>query len=92
VLLWLALRPASFATGLWSALVSSIYVEISLEGFPLLGLFWALFVIDWLRDPATAGRLRGFSAGMIVLPLLWALPFRGATYVASVLCDSFSLP
>ncbi len=92
VLLWLALRPASFANGFLSAFVAAIYVEISLEGFPLLGLFWALFVVDWLRDPAKANRLRGFSAGMILLPALWALPFRGTTYVVSILCDSFSLP
>ncbi|MGN7929792.1 hypothetical protein [Sphingopyxis sp. 22461] len=92
ILLWLALRPASFANGLWSALAASIYVEISLEGFPFLGLFWALFVFDWLRDPAKASRLRGFSAGMILLPALWSLPFRGAAYLSTVFCDSFSLP
>ena len=92
VLLWLALRPASFANGLLSALAASIYVEISLEGFPFLGLFWALFVFDWLRDPAKASRLRGFSAGMILLPALWSLPFRGTAYLSAVFCDSFSLP
>lgn len=92
VLLWLALRPATFANGFLSALVASIYVEISLEGFPFLGVFWALFVLDWLRDPARRGRLRGFSAGMILLPALWSLPFRGSGYVSSVFCDSFSLP
>lgn len=92
LLLWLALRPASFANGLLSALAASIYVEISLEGFPFLGLFWALFVFDWLRDPAKASRLRGFSAGMILLPALWSLPFRGTTYLSTVFCDSFSLP
>ena len=91
-LLWLALRPASFTNGCLSALLASIYVEISLEGFPFLGLFWALFVFDWLRDSAKASRLRGFSAGMILLPALWSLPFRGATYLSSVFCDSFSLP
>lgn len=91
-LLWLALRPPSFANGLLSALVASIYVEISLEGFPFLGLFWALFVFDWLRDRAGADRLRGFSAGMILLPALWSLPFRGPAYLSSVFCDSFSLP
>ena len=91
-LLWLALRPASFANGLQSALVASTYVEISLEAFPFLGLFWALFVFDWLRDPAKASRLRGFSTGMIVLPALWSLPFRGTAYVGAVFCDSFSLP
>lgn len=92
VLLWLALRPASFANGFLSAFVASIYVEISLEGFPFLGIFWALFVLDWLRDPASESRLRGFSAGMILLPALWSLPLRGTHYVASVFCDSFSLP
>lgn len=91
-LLWLALRPARFGNGFLAALVASIYVEISLEGLPFLGLFWALFVFDWLRDPAAGPRLRGFSAGMILLPALWALPFRGPTYLASVFCDSFSLP
>jgi len=92
ILLWLALRPASFANGLLSALAASIYVEISLEGFPFLGLFWALFVFDWLRDPAKSSRLRGFSAGMILFPALWSLPFRGTTYLSTVFCDSFSLP
>lgn len=92
VLLWLALRPASFANGFLSALIASIYVEISLEGFPFLGIFWALFVIDWLRDRTKESRLRGFSAGMILFPALWSLPFRGTSYVSSVFCDSFSLP
>lgn len=92
MLLWLALRPASFANGLLSALVATIYVEISLEGFPFLGLFWALFVLDWLCDPTKASRLRGFSAGMILLPALWSLPFRGTTYLSTVFCDGFSLP
>ncbi len=92
ILLWLALRPASFANGFLSAFVASIYVEISLEGFPFLGVFWALFVLDWLRDPARGTRLRGFSAGMILLPALWSLPLRGSSYVLSVFCDSFSLP
>lgn len=91
-LLWLALRPPGFGNGFLAALVASIYVEISLEGLPFLGLFWALFVFDWLRDRAAAARLRGFSAGMILLPALWALPFRGPAYFASVFCDSFSLP
>ena len=92
VLLWLALRPATFANGFLSAFIASVYVEISLEGFPFLGVFWALFVLDWLRDPARASRLRGFSAGMILLPLLWSWPLRGTSYVSSVFCDSFSLP
>lgn len=92
LLLWLALRPPTVANGFLSALVASLYVEISLEGFPFLGVFWALFVLDWLREPARANRLRGFSAGMILLPLLWSLPFRGATYPSRVFCDSFSLP
>lgn len=92
VLLWLALRPATLANGFLSAFIASIYVEISLEGFPFLGIFWALFVLDWLRDPAKASRLRGFSAGMILLPLLWSWPLRGTSYVSSVFCDSFSLP
>ena len=91
-LLLLALQPGSFSNGFLSALVASIYVEISLEGLPFLGFFWALFVLDWLRNPEGAIRLRGFSAGMILLPALWSLPFRGVTYVASVFCDSFSLP
>lgn len=92
ILLWFALRQASFANGLLSALTASMYVEISLEGFPFLGLFWAVFVFDWLRDPAKASRLRGFSAGMVLLPALWSLPFRGATYLSTIFCDSFSLP
>lgn len=91
-LLWLALRPPGFGNGLLAALVASIYVEISLEGFPFLGLFWALFVFDWLRHPSSAGRLRGFSAGMILLPALWSLPFRGPAYLSGIFCDSFSLP
>ncbi|HET6523248.1 hypothetical protein [Sphingopyxis sp.] len=91
-LLWLALRPATIGNGLLSALIASIYVEISLEGFPFLGFFWALFVFDWLHDPSKADRLRGFSAGMILLPALWSLPFRGPAYLSSVFCDSFSLP
>lgn len=91
-LLWLALRPAGFSNGFLSAFVASIYVEISLEGFPFLGLFWALFVLDWLRDPAKASRLRGFSVGMILFPALGALAFRGPAYLSSVFCDSFSMP
>ncbi len=92
LLLWLALRPATFLNGLLSAFVASIYVEISLEGLPFLGFFWALFVLDWLRDRASEGRLRGFSAGVILLPALWVLAFRGTANLAAGFCDSFSLP
>lgn len=92
ILLWLAVKPARFSAGLLAALVASAYVEISLEGLPFLGFFWALFTFDWLRDPGKAGRLAGFSAGLIALPALWLLVFRGPTYVSTAYCDSFSLP
>lgn len=45
-LLWLAIRPAHFCTGLAAAFVASIYVEISLEGLPYLAFFLALFALD----------------------------------------------
>ena len=62
------------------------------KDFPSTGLFWALFVFDWLRDPAKASRLRGFSAGMILLPALWSLPFRGAAYLSTVFATASPCP
>lgn len=91
-LLWLAIRPPHFWTGFAAAFVASMYVEISLEGLPFLAFFWALFALDWLRDPARSQRLAGFSAGVILLPALWLALFRGATSPLGISCDSFSWP
>ncbi|MBJ7437932.1 MAG: hypothetical protein JHD35_02755 [Sphingopyxis sp.] len=92
ILLWLAIKPAHFSVGLLAALVASAYVEISLEGLPILAFFWALFAFDWLRDQDKAVRLAGFSAGLIAFPAFWLLVFRGPAYVSTLYCDSFSLP
>lgn len=91
-LLWLALRPGDFATGVAAAFVASLYVEISLEGLPFLIFFWALFTLDWLRDGGKGARLAGFSAGLTLLPALWLLLMRGGASLRDMACDSFSLP
>lgn len=91
-MVWIALRPPSFASGLAGAAVITLHLEISLEGLPYLAIFGALFAIDWLRDPRTAPRLAGFAGGLSVLPLAWILAMRGPQSAATVFCDSFSLP
>jgi hypothetical protein len=91
-MLWLALGKASFGRGLAAALVIAAHVEISLEGLPYLVIFGALFALEWLRDPAKAPRLAGFAAGLVVLPALWLLVFRGWASFVTVHCDGFSLP
>ncbi len=91
-MLWLALGPATFARGLAAALVISIHVEISLEGLPYLVIFGGLFALDWLRDPATAPRLRAFALGLGVITPLWIMGWRGVDAVTGVYCDAFSRP
>lgn len=92
VMLWLAFGPASMARGLAAALVIAMHVEISLEGLPYLIFFGGLFALDWLRNPATAPRLRGFGLGLVFLPLLWISAWRGLDALTGVTCDSFSRP
>ena len=91
-MLWLALGPATFARGLAAALAISVHVEISLEGLPYLVIFGALFAYDWLRRPESAARLRGFAAGLVIIPLLWILGLRGFDAIFGVYCDAFSRP
>lgn len=91
-MLWLALGEPDFRRGLAAALVITAHIEISLEGFPYLTLFGALFAFDWLRDPRQAPRLKGFVAGLCVFPALWLLAFRGPEVLVSVQCDAFSRP
>jgi hypothetical protein len=91
-MLWLALGEATFRRGLVAALVIAAHVEISLEGLPYLAIFGALFALEWLRDPAKAPRLAGFAAGLVAIPALWLLVFRGWTSFVTVHCDGFSLP
>jgi hypothetical protein len=91
-MLWLALGPATFARGLAAALVISVHVEISLEGLPYLVIFGGLFALDWLRDPATAPRLRAFALGIGVVTPLWIMGWRGVEAVIGVYCDAFSRP
>lgn len=91
-MLWLALGKASFGRGLAAALVIAAHVEISLEGLPYLVIFGALFALEWLRDPAKAPRLAGFAAGLVIIPALWLLVFRGWASFLTVHCDGFSLP
>lgn len=91
-MLWLALGEASFRRGLGSALVIAAHVEISLEGFPYLAIFGALFALEWLRDPSKAPRLAGFATGLVVLPAAWLLIFRGPASLVTIHCDAFSLP
>ena len=91
-MLWLALGEPSFRKGLGAALVISAHLEISLEGFPYLVIFGALFAIEWLRQPAAAPRLAGFAAGLIVIPAIWVLIFRGWLHLSGTYCDAFSLP
>lgn len=91
-MLALALGEANFRRGLLAALVISVHVEISLEGFPYLAIFGALFALDWLRDPCTAPRLAGFIAGLIVIPSPWLLILRGPDALLVVHCDAFSQP
>jgi hypothetical protein len=91
-MLWLALGPASFRRGLAAALVIAAHVEISLEGFPYLAIFGALFALEWLRDAKQAPRLAGFAAGLVVIPSLWLLVFRGPQALLAVHCDAFTQP
>ncbi len=91
-MLWLALGEPTFRRGLAAALVMAAHVEISLEGFPYLAIFGALFSLEWLRNPAAERRLEGLAAGLIVFPALWLLIFRGRDSFRAVHCDSFSLP
>jgi hypothetical protein len=92
VMLWLALGPATFVRGLVAAFAIAIHVEISLEGLPYLLIFGGLFAFDWLRDPSSAPRLRGFAAGLAIIPLAWVLLLRGPDGAFGVYCDSFSRP
>jgi hypothetical protein len=91
-MLWLALGPGSIWRGLAAALAISLHLEISLEGLPYLVIFGALFAYDWLRDPATAPRLRGFALGLVFVPTLWVAALRGFDAVTGVYCDAFSRP
>lgn len=92
IMLLLALGEPSVRRGLIAALVISVHVEISLEGLPYLLIFGGLFAYDWLRDPASAPRLRGFALGLVLFPPLWIMALRGADAVAGVSCDAFSRP
>lgn len=91
-MLWLALGEPSFRRGLAAALVIAAHLEISLEAFPYLVMFGALFALDWLRNPRGAPRLAGFAAGIVVIPALWLLIFRGSNAFAVVHCDALSPP
>jgi hypothetical protein len=91
-LLWLAMGEATLRRGLAAALVISMHVEISLEGLPYLVIFGGLFALDWLRDPATAPRLRGFALGLGVILPTWIALWRGINAVTGVYCDAFSRP
>lgn len=91
-MVWIALRPATLANGLWGAAIITLHVEISLEGLPYLALFGALFAFEWLRDPRTAPRLTGFACGLVAFPALWLLTTRGIASTLTVFCDTFSLP
>lgn len=91
-MVWIALRPATLANGLWGAAIITLHVEISLEGVPYLALFGALFAFEWLRDPRTAPRLTGFACGLVAFPMLWLLATRGIASTLTVFCDTFSLP
>lgn len=91
-LLWIALRPATFANGLAAAVIVTLHVEISLEGLPYLAIFGGLFAYDWLRDSAAGRRFAGFTLGLAVLPIAWLLAMRGTISTLTVFCDSFSLP
>lgn len=91
-MLWLALGEPSFRKGLGAALVISAHLEISLEGFPYLVIFGALFAIEWLRQPAAAPRLAGFAVGLAFIPAIWVLIFRGWSYLSGAYCDAFSQP
>ena len=88
----IALRRPSFANGLIGAAIITLYVEISLEGLPSLALFGGLFAFDWLRDPQTSPRLRGYAFGLVGFPALWLLAMRGPSSTLTVFCDTFSLP
>jgi hypothetical protein len=91
-MLWLALGPASWARGFAAAFIISMHVEISLEGLPYLVIFGALFAYDWLRNPVSASRLKGFATGLALFPWLWILVLRGPDAVFGLYCDAFSRP
>lgn len=91
-MLWLALGEASFRRGLAAALVITAHVEISLEGLPYLAIFGALFAFAWLRDPEKAPRLAGFAVGLVILPPVWLVAFRGPPALFEVHCDAFTRP
>jgi hypothetical protein len=91
-MLWLALGEPSFRRGLAAALVIGAHLEISLEAFPYLAIFGALFALEWLRDPKSAPRLAGFAAGLLVFPAMWLLVFRGPQSFITIHCDALSPP
>lgn len=91
-LLWLAMGPPTLQRGLAAGLVISMHVEISLEGLPYLVIFGGLFALDWLRNPLTAPRLRGFALGLGLLAPAWIAAWRGLNAVTGVYCDAFSRP
>ena len=91
-MLWLALGPATLIRGAAAALAITIHLEISLEGLPYLVIFGGLFAWDWLRNPENAPRLRGFAAGLVVIPFTWTMLLRGVNGVFGLYCDAFSRP
>ncbi|MDR6833384.1 MULTISPECIES: hypothetical protein [unclassified Sphingopyxis] len=91
-MLWATFNEPSFSAGMIAAFAGTLYVEISIEGLPFLALFGGLFVLDWSRDPSKKSRLVGFSVGLLIVPTLWLLAFRGPSYLIRSYCDSFSLP
>ncbi|MBL8649880.1 MAG: hypothetical protein JNL35_05690 [Sphingopyxis sp.] len=91
-MLWLALGEPRFARGLAAAAVMGVHLEVSLEAFPYLVLFGALFALEWLRDPRAAPRLAGFAMGLVIFPALWLLLFRGWDAFTAIRCDALSPP
>lgn len=94
LIIWQALRPASWPAGLLGGLFAAALLAVSIEGLPIVALFAGLAALRWALHGRTDDRARlcGYMGALAGGALLLQFLTRGPLGLAETWCDSLSAP
>lgn len=94
LIMWQALRPATWQAGAIGGLCAAALLAVSIEGLPVAALFAGLAALRWALHGRAEDRARlcGYMGALAGGALLFQFLTRGPAGLAGTWCDSLSAP
>lgn len=94
LVMWQAIRPATWQAGLIGGLCAALLLAVSIEGLPIVALFAGLAALRWALHGRAEDRDRlcGYMGALAGGAILIQFLTRGPVGLAGTWCDSLSAP